>query len=349
VKRFLVTGGAGFIGCNLVDRLMRDGVHVVVLDDLSRRGTSANLEWLKSRGEFDFIRCDIRDAASVDAAFARYSHLDAIVHLAAQVAVTTSVVDPRADMEINVAGTFNVLEAARRTAGTPAFLYASTNKVYGKLESAAVVEQDERYAFRDLPNGVSEAAPLDFYSPYGCSKGAADQYVRDYSRIYGLKSVVLRQSCIYGPRQFGVEDQGWVAWFAIAHQQGLPITLYGNGKQVRDLLHVEDLVALYLRCVERIDVAAGQIYNVGGGAAHTLSLLETMRMLEDLSGRRPRYAFGDWRPGDQPIFVSDIGKAREQLEWSPRIGVTEGVATMHKWIDKNRAALQQVAAVGQTA
>ena len=247
MKRYLVIGGAGFIGCNLAERLLRQQAEVLVLDDLSRHGSETNLAWLRTIGAFEFVKCDIRDAAAVDAVFRQHARIDVVVHLAAQVAVTTSVVNPRDDFEVNLLGTFNVLEAIRHRGDQPALVYASTNKVYGKLDGATVVEREARYELRDLPDGVAESAPLDFYSPYGCSKGAADQYGRDYSRIYGLRTVVFRQSCIYGQRQFGIEDQGWVAWLAIAHELGIPFTLFGNGKQVRDLLHVDDLVDLYLR------------------------------------------------------------------------------------------------------
>jgi CDP-paratose 2-epimerase len=350
VIQYVVTGGAGFIGCNLVARLLeRKDCAVAVLDDLSRHGSTANLHWLQTLGAFDFVQCDIRDARAVDAAFARYSRIDALFHLAAQVAVTTSVTDPRADFEANALGTFNVLEAARRANGDPVVIYASTNKVYGKLDAVAVDAQASRYAFRDLPEGVPESMPLDFYSPYGCSKGAADQYTRDYARIYGLRTVVFRQSCIYGQRQFGVEDQGWVAWFAIAHELGIPLTLYGDGKQVRDLLHVDDLVDLYLLCVERIDRAAGQVYNVGGGSRHTASLLDVIASLEALTGKRPKYSFGDWRPGDQKIFVGDIAKARADFGWQPKIDVAAGIARLHRWIRDNRDAISRLVAAGETA
>ena len=343
MKRYLVIGGAGFIGCNLVERLLRDGADVVVLDDLSRRGSDENLAWLRTLGSFEFIKCDIRDAAAIEAVFIRDASIEAVFHLAAQVAVTTSVVSPREDFEVNLLGTFNVLEAIRKSGARPALIYASTNKVYGKLEGAAVVERDTRYDFRDLPDGVAESTPLDFYSPYGCSKGAADQYVRDYSRIYGLRSVVLRQSCIYGRRQFGVEDQGWVAWFAIAHTFGLPLTLYGNGKQVRDLLYIDDLIDLYLLCVNQIDRAAGEIYNVGGGARNAVSLLEVIDSLAHLSGTRPSYSFDDWRPGDQPIFVSDVSKALAHFGWKPSTAVPEGIAGLYEWVSDNRRVVGHLA------
>ncbi len=230
MSRILITGGAGFIGCNAAKRFMDRGDRVVVVDNLSRKGTNLNLAWLKEQGEFDIIQADIRDAEAMREAIGRDRDLDAVLHLAAQVAVTTSVADPREDFDINALGSFNVLEAVRQAPSDPIVVYASTNKVYGGMEEVAVEEKDGRYAYKDLPGGVPESQTLDFHSPYGCSKGAADQYMRDYARIYGLKTTVLRQSCIYGYRQLGVEDQGWVAWFTIAAVLGKPIVIYGDGR-----------------------------------------------------------------------------------------------------------------------
>jgi CDP-paratose 2-epimerase len=253
--------------------------------------------------------------------------------MAAQVAVTTSVTDPRTDFEVNALGTFNLLEAARHAGDNPIVVFASTNKVYGGMEDVAIVEQPTRYAYRDLPLGVPETRPLDFNSPYGCSKGAADQYTRDYARIYGLRSVVFRQSCIFGPHQMGVEDQGWVAWFVIAALTGQPITIYGDGKQVRDVLHVDDLIDAYLAAVERIDVTAGQVYNMGGGPDLTMSVwAEFGPMLEKLLGRRIEVGYGDWRPGDQRVYISDIRKAKQELGWAPKIGVHDGLAQLIEWV-----------------
>lgn len=266
-----------------------------------------------------------------------------MVHEAAQVAVTTSVADPRADFEINALGTFNVLEAARQFTPSAVVIYASTNKVYGNMEHIAVREEPRRYVYADTPEGLDEAEPLDFHSPYGCSKGCAEQYVRDYSRIYGLKSVVFRQSCIYGTRQFGMEDQGWVAWFTIATVLGRPITIYGDGKQVRDILWVEDLVDLYLRAIERIDIAAGGIYNAGGGPENTLSLLELLDHLEHLSGRPIEKRFSDWRPGDQKVFIAHCGKASRELGWNPSVAPLEGVERLLKWVRDSREMIGRVA------
>ena len=335
--KYLVTGGAGFIGCNAARRWMERGHDVIVLDDLSRRGADSNLEWLRGRGRFSFERVDIRDAAALDAALARHPDTQVILHLAAQVAVTTSVTEPRHDFEVNALGTFNLLESARRHAPSAAFLYASTNKVYGGLEHVGVEQRNGRYAFRDSPGGISENEPLDFHSPYGCSKGAADQYVRDYARIYGLRTVVFRQSCIYGWRQFGVEDQGWVAWFTIAAVTGKPVTIYGDGRQVRDLLFVDDLCEAYDAAVERIERASGQVFNLGGGPDNTLSLLELVEHLDRLTGRPLRPSFAAWRPGDQPVFIADVSRASEALGWRPRTGVTEGVEKLAAWVQENRA------------
>jgi CDP-paratose 2-epimerase len=279
----LITGGAGFIGSNYAARCLSRGEEVVIFDNLSRRGADRNIEWLSdqfNRKSFNLVKEDIRDAEAIKFA-ARGA--DRIVHLAAQVAVTTSVTDPTTDFEINAGGTFNALEAARASGRKPAFLYASTNKVYGGMEDVEVVEKNMRFDYKDLPEGASESQPLDFHSPYGCSKGAGDQYTRDYHRIYGLPTVVLRQSCIYGTRQFGVEDQGWLAWFIIAAVTGRPITIYGNGKQVRDVLFIEDLLDAYDAAFANIKTSAGQIFNIGGGRQNSISVWsEFGPLLEDL-------------------------------------------------------------------
>jgi len=261
----LITGGAGFIGSNYAARCLSRGEEVVIFDNLSRRGADRNIEWLSdhfNRKSFNLVKADVRDAEAIKSA-ARGA--DRTVHLAAQVAVTTSVTDPTTDFEINAGGTFNTLEAARASGRKPAFLYASTNKVYGGMEDVQVVELENRFDYQDLPDGASELQPLGFHSPYGCSKGAGDQYTRDYHRIYGVPTVVLRQSCIYGTRQFGVEDQGWLAWFIIAAVTGRPITIYGNGKQVRDVLFIDDLLDAYDVAFANIKTSAGQIFNLGGG------------------------------------------------------------------------------------
>lgn len=336
--RAFITGGAGFIGSNLAHRLIGAGHNVVVYDDLSRRGAEKNAAWLRDEhgDRWILIQADIRDFDTLRRSLAE-SRPNVVYHLASQVAVTSSVLDPRHDFEVNALGTFNVLEAARLWGGRPIVLYSSTNKVYGGMEDVAVVETPTGYAYRDFPLGIPETQPLDFHSPYGCSKGTGDQYVRDYARIYGLDTVVFRQSCIYGTRQFGVEDQGWVAWFLIAAVTGRPITIYGDGKQVRDVLWVDDLIDLYDAAVNHIDVAAGQVYNVGGGPHNVLAVWSELGpMLEALMGRKIEVQWDDWRPGDQRIFVADVTKASRELSWQPKVSKAEGVRRLHAWVVANK-------------
>jgi CDP-paratose 2-epimerase len=335
--RYFVTGGAGFIGSNTVRRLLDDGEEVVVLDNLSRRGSERNLEWLKQEaGSFEFIRQDVRDFEGLRGALASHRDTDVILHFAAQVAVTSSVTDPRQDFEINALGTFNLLEAVRTLEIRPVVLFTSTNKVYGELGHLEIREESTRYAYADRPLGVDERTPLDFYSPYGCSKGAADQYVRDYGRIYGLPTIVFRNSCIYGTRQFGIEDQGWLAWFVIAAHKGWPISIYGDGKQVRDALFIDDLVEAMLRAVRSPGVTAGKAYNIGGGPEKTVSVWrEFGPMLESLRGGPLPVTYQDWRPGDQKVYISDIRLAGSDLGWQPRIDVTEGVRRLYEWVGAN--------------
>jgi CDP-paratose 2-epimerase len=336
-KNYFITGGAGFIGSNYVSRLLEHGEKVTVYDNLSRAGASRNLTWLQQKyGEdaFKLAVGDIRDSTQLTVSS---READVIVHLAAQVAVTTSVVKPREDFEINAQGTFNVLEAARLNERKPVLLYASTNKVYGGMEDVKVVEDATRWHYADLPMGCPETQPLDFHSPYGCSKGTGDQYVRDYARIYDLPTVVLRQSCIYGPRQFGVEDQGWVAWMIIAAVSGHPLTIYGDGKQIRDVLHVDDLLNAYDAAIKKIDVVRGQVFNLGGGPQNTMSIwTEFGPLLEKLLGRPVPVRRGDWRPGDQKVFVADIRKAGRDLGWQPQVGVEQGVGRLFEWVKENR-------------
>jgi CDP-paratose 2-epimerase len=334
--RFLITGGAGFIGANSADHFLRAGHDVVVFDNLSRPGTPANLAWLQERhGErLQFVRGDVREA---DAIAAVMPGSDVVLHLASQVAVTTSVADPRTDFMINALGTFNVLEAVRRQAPQAVFIYASTNKVYGGMEDVAIVEEPTRYSYGGYPQGIPESFPLDFHSPYGCSKGAGDQYTLDYARIYGLRAVSFRQSCIYGPRQFGVEDQGWVAHFVIAAVLGRPITIYGDGKQVRDVLHVADLIRAYELAIERIDEVAGMPFNIGGGPANTLAIWsEFGPLLAELRGAPVAVEWGERRPGDQLVFIADVERARERLGWEPSISPAAGIANLYRWVEENR-------------
>ncbi|MEW6717088.1 MAG: GDP-mannose 4,6-dehydratase [Chloroflexota bacterium] len=336
-KKYLVTGGAGFIGSNYVYRLLSRGERATVLDDLSRPGANRNVEWLMGtfgQQSFEMVVGDIRDEDLVSRVV---KDADVILHLAGQVAVTTSIARPREDFEVNALGTLNVLEAARISDRDPIVLYASTNKVYGALEAVGVIEQPTRYSFAKLPYGVSETHPLDFHSPYGCSKGAGDQYTMDFHRIYGLRTVVFRQSCIYGPRQFGIEDQGWLAWFTIAVVTGRPISIYGSGKQVRDVLHIDDLLDLYDIAVQKIGVASGKAYNVGGGVDNTLSIwIEFSPLLEKCLGRRIEVEWGPSRPGDQRVYISDIRKVSSELGWRPRISVGQGVESLYNWVVENR-------------
>jgi CDP-paratose 2-epimerase len=337
MRHIMITGGAGFIGSNCVARMLSNGESVTVYDNLSRAGSTRNIAWLRETfgaNAFELVVADLRDAATLTAS-AR--HADVIIHLAGQVAVTTSVLHPRQDFDDNALGTFNVLEAARLSGRNPVVLYASTNKVYGGMEDVDILENEERYQYASLPDGISEAYPLDFHSPYGCSKGTGDQYMRDYARIYGIPTVVFRQSTIYGPRQFGIEDQGWMAWLMIASLLGKPITIYGNGKQVRDMLYVEDLLNAYQAAIQQIEIAAGQVYNVGGGPQNTISIWKEFGpALEELLGRQIRVEWQDWRPGDQRIYVSDIRKAKHELGWEPKISLQDGMGRLFEWIRANR-------------
>lgn len=338
--KIFITGGAGFIGCNSADYFLQKGHQVVVFDNLSRKGGPANLEWLRGRhGErVQFVSGDIRQYNELLAAI---GGTDAVLHLASQVAVTTSVQNPREDFEINALGTFNVLEAVRQACPQAAVLYASTNKVYGGMEGAKVVLANGRYTYANYPQGIPETYPLDFHSPYGCSKGAGDQYMLDYARIYGLKTVVFRQSCIYGQRQFGIEDQGWVAHFVIATIMNRPITIYGDGKQVRDLLHVQDLVRAYELGIENIEKVRGQMFNVGGGPQNTLSIwTEFGPLLAELAGHEVPVTRADWRPGDQRVFIADIGKIGAQLGWQPTISPKQGIQDLFRWVANNSKLFQ---------
>ena len=357
-KHYLVTGGAGFIGTNYVARLLRRNERVTIYDNLSRVGCPRNIKWLNDtfgKDAYCSVVGDVRDSKLlVDIV----GDVDVIVHLAGQVAVTSSVKQPREDFECNAIGTFNVLEAARLSGRHPVVLYASTNKVYGGMEDIQIVEAETRYQYADYPWGVPETYPLNFHSPYGCSKGAGDQYMRDYYRIYGLPTVVLRQSCIYGPRQFGIEDQGWVAWLVIASITNRSITIFGDGKQVRDVLYVDDLLNAYDAAIAQIDRSAGQIYNIGGGPANTISIwrefgpILTSILSQEIpiaeidqasSGQANSFQtnygkanYGDWRPGDQRVYISDIRKAERELDWTPQVSVENGIRRLVSWIQENR-------------
>ena len=337
-KKFLITGGAGFIGSNYARRRVLGGDDVTIFDNLSRHGAESNLKWIESEvggRSFQFIKGDIRDFESLKGAV---EGKQVIVHLAAQVAVTSSVTDPRFDFDVNAGGTFNVLEAARLQREKPLVMYASTNKAYGEIEGAKILEGESRYTFENYPLGISEKQLLDFHSPYGCSKGCGDQYVRDYARIYGISSVVFRQSCIYGKRQFGIEDQGWVAWFVIAAVLGKGLTIYGDGKQVRDLLYVDDLLDAYDLAVEKRKEMKGVIFNIGGGVDNSVAIWKEFGgILEKIHGKKIPIDLKDWRPGDQKVYITDHRKITNMLGWSPGISVKEGISILYNWVSENKA------------
>lgn len=340
-RTVLITGGAGFVGSNLAERLLQSpNTHVRIFDDLSRRGVEQNLAWLlrlPGGDRLDFERGDIRNAAAVCKAV---TDVTEIYHLASQVAVTTSVEEPWNDFEINAAGTVNVLEAARRSGRDPYILFTSTNKVYGSLESVPVHVDGARYRAQGASfAGVTEAAPLDFHSPYGCSKGAADQYVRDYARIYGLRTTVFRMSCIAGPRQFGTEDQGWLAHFVYSVLEHKTITIYGDGFQVRDILHVHDLVDAIEAANRSADRTAGQIYNLGGGPERSISVLEMLETISRETGVEPTLRYSDVRPGDQPLYISNTAKLEGDTGWRACRSLRETLQAICQFWRENRAAI----------
>lgn len=348
----LIIGGAGFIGCNLAEYFAAKA-DVTILDNLSRSGASENLRWLRNRyPQICFHHTDIRNThdLSVVEVQEAFEKADAIYHLAGQVAVTKSVTDPVGDFTANALGTLNVVEAIRafsRDQGRhPTVIFSSTNKVYGSLEHVRVrregphcTDRPGKYEFIDYPKGISEDMPLHFHSPYGCTKGYADQYIRDISRpdIFDMKTVVFRQSCIYGPRQFGVEDQGWVAWFTIASVCGLPLTIYGDGMQTRDILFVTDLCRAFDLATQNITNARGRIFNIGGGGGNAVSLLGLVGQLDSLSQRPLAVRKADWRPGDQRCFVCDTTAAEECFGWLPEVGVADGIARLHGWVKEMNA------------
>jgi CDP-paratose 2-epimerase len=338
----LVTGGAGFVGANVVHRLLEQGEHVRVLDNLSRPGVERNVRWLEENhgSRLDLIVADIRERDVVRRAVAGVEH---VFHFAAQVAVTSSIVDPTFDFEVNAGGTLNVLEAIRAQAEPPSLIYTSTNKVYGALDDVRLELTGARYAPTDptlAAAGISEARPLSFHSPYGCSKGTADQYVLDYAHTFGLRAAVFRMSCIYGPRQFGNEDQGWVAHFIIRALRGEPIMIYGDGRQVRDILFVEDLIDAFARVRADIGRLAGRAFNVGGGPSSTISLVELVDEIERRTRRRPRLSFSEWRVADQRYYVSDTRNLQQATGWAPRTTTEVGIGRLLEWLGQqpeNRA------------
>jgi CDP-paratose 2-epimerase len=348
VRTVLITGGAGFIGSNLAERLLAIPVtRVRIFDNLSRAGVEHNLRWLRSLpggDRLEVVTGDVRDPRAVQRAV---SDASAIYHLAAQVAVTSSVADPAHDFEVNARGTFNVLEAARRSDRSPFVLFTSTNKVYGSLSRLPVEVCGSHYAAA-VPgfHGVNESEPLDFHSPYGCSKGAADQYVRDYARIYNLPTVVFRMSCIAGPRQFGNEDQGWVAHFLYSILAGRPITIYGDGYQVRDILHVHDLVDAMIEVRAAIDRTRGQVFNVGGGMKRAVSVSEMLDQIQQQTGKPPRRRFCDVRPGDQPLYISDTTKLEKLTGWRARRSLADTLETIQQFWLQNRDKIERPLAIG---
>jgi CDP-paratose 2-epimerase len=334
--KYVITGGCGFLGSNLAREVLLRGDTLVVFDNLSRLGAESNLAWLRTFGVFDFVHGDIRNMNDVERVIQKHVP-DVIFHLAGQVAMTTSIDDPRKDFEINALGSFNILEAVRKYSPKTSVLYSSTNKVYGDLENLTYREDSTRYTLPDFPEGLPETVTLNFSSPYGCSKGAADQYMLDYNRIHGIKTVVFRHSSMYGGRQFSTYDQGWLGWFceqAVKSKQGKgeTFTISGNGKQVRDVLHAKDMIKLYFSAVAKIDTVQGEVFNIGGGADFSLSLLELFTLLEKELDVKLSYTKIPPRESDQKVFIADISKAKQLLDWSPEVTPQEGISSMIEWI-----------------
>lgn len=337
-KYSLITGGAGFIGTNLATRLLSEGKKVMVYDSLFRDGVEENLQWLqKEHGDKLIIQiAGINETRILQNCV---NHASEVYHLCAQVAVTSSVTNPIHDFHVNLNGTFHLLEAIRNSEHQPPLIFTSTNKVYGNLQDVKMVENETRFYPADKKMkkyGINEEIPLDFHSPYGCSKGAADQYILDYSRTYGLKTVVFRMSCIYGPHQFGTEDQGWVAHFLISALQEDPIIIYGNGKQVRDILYVDDLIDAFMLTREKIDSLAGEVFNIGGGPENTVSLLEILRLIKEKADKEMNVSFADWRTGDQYYYVSNTDKFKEVTGWKPKHSIDKGIENLVRWLCENR-------------
>jgi len=335
--KYLITGGCGFLGSNIAAQILKNGDDLTVFDNYSRIGSEQNLTWLKEQGEFRNVHGDIRNQNDVERAIKEIQP-NVIYHLAGQVAMTTSIANPRMDFEVNVLGSFNLLESVRQFSPETTIIYSSTNKVYGDLEQFSYDETGSRYICRDYPNGFPESVTLDFHSPYGTSKGSADQYMLDYARIFDLKTVVFRHSSMFGGRQYATVDQGWVGWFtqkAIEIKRGElkePFTISGNGKQVRDLLFASDCVALYLKAAKEIDKIQGQAFNIGGGVANSSSLLELFEFLDDELSIKMNYKNLPPRESDQRVFVADISKVKEIIDWHPMITKDEGVKRMIEWV-----------------
>jgi CDP-paratose 2-epimerase len=339
-KHTLVTGGAGFIGTNLADRLLSSGKPVLIYDDLSRPGVERNLAWLR-RQHGDLVQVEVADVCDRQSLRRAVRNSDQVFHFAAQVAVTTSLTDPLHDFEVNVRGTLNLLEEIRAMETPPPVLFTSTNKVYGSLSDLALEKNCSRYQPLDagLRTGIGEDRPLDFHSPYGCSKGAADQYVLDYARTFGIPAVVFRMSCIYGLHQMGTEDQGWVAHFLIRAIGGKPLVIYGDGMQVRDILFAEDLVDAFLLAQSNIHTLSGEAFNIGGGLGNTISLLELLDVIGEIHGSRPDVNMEDWRCADQRYYVSDTRKFKAATGWSPKVNARQGIERLYRWLaDRRRSS-----------
>ena len=337
--RYLITGGCGFLGSNLAAEVLKRGDELFVFDNLSREGAYLNLKWLQEQGIFKFYNSDIRSYNDVEKAV-RESKPDVVFHLAGQVAMTTSLDDPRRDFEINVIGGHNLLEAVRKFSPEAIVTYSSTNKVYGDMEDIEYVETDTRFIAKGFENGFDENVRLNFQSPYGCSKGATDQYMLDYARMFGIKTVVFRHSSIFGGRQFSTFDQGWIGWFvkqALDIKSGKlkePFTISGTGKQVRDVLFASDLIACYFSAVKAIDITAGQVYNIGGGVANSLSLLELFQQLESMLSVMMDFKRLPVRKSDRKVFIADVTKAKMDFGWLPKVSKAEGIQNMVVWLDK---------------
>jgi CDP-paratose 2-epimerase len=346
MKPVLITGGAGFIGTNVAHRLLREGRQVLVFDNLSRPGVERNLAWLK-QSHGSMVRVQLGDVRDADALGRAVRQASQVYHFAAQVAVTTSLADPFLDFDVNARGTLNLLEAVRACPDPPSVLFTSTNKVYGDLEDLGLRKAATRYEPSSASlrrHGVAEDRCLQFHSPYGCSKGVAEQYVLDYARTFGLRTVVFRMSCIYGPHQFGTEDQGWVAHFLIAALRGQPLTIYGDGLQVRDILFVEDLVEAMVTAQANVGAIAGEPFNMGGGPANTISLVELLDLIGELTGSRPLARLESWRTADQRYYVSNTAKFKRLTGWRPRVGVRQGVARLLDWLVTNHVTPDVLAA-----
>lgn len=339
--KILITGGSGFLGANLAAQALERQDELIIFDNLSREGSVDNLEWLRKQGKFRFVHGDIRNSNDVTSVI-RDCKPDGIFHLAGQVAMTTSIANPRVDFEINVVGTHNLLEAIRLNSPKSIVVYSSSNKVYGDLEQYEYKEAKSRFECLDKPNGFDEATPLEFHSPYGCSKGAADQYMLDYARIFGTRSVVFRHSSMYGGRQFATYDQGWIGWFcqkALEAKAGLTdesFTISGTGKQVRDVLHADDIINLYFAAFNHIDSANGEAFNIGGGMHNSLSLLELFSLLEELTGASLKYKKLPPRESDQKVFVADNDKAQQCLKWAPQVDKATGIKKTLDWIENEK-------------